>query len=471
MEKRTVDCLIIGTGMGGSSAAALLAHYGYKVLVAEKRDQVGGRFSTQILGGFKCPTGALIIQRGTELEETFKVTGAKFELSNCSNISWKIGDEIYPLLGKGLFTKTIPAAIKNFRWRHYKFGLMTILMIMKALLGTWGRDFVNLFRGEDNKLVKKPAKGGISYRDWMERYTADEKIMQANHAIISSLFTGTNDFECPAEDVFEFYASQANPTKSTKFGYAPRGNIELIKNLIKVVTDKGNEVLMETEVKRIKQENGKAIGAILICMDGQEIDVDARIVISNSGPRQTMEMAGQENYPAPYVADLKEQMRPIPIVMGLIESDVPLLDKKGLVVITGTNAIVTGVTLTLHSDEIGPPGKHLLWTCGTPINCTDHVDKEEEIRRNEEDMAKAFPLYRKHGRVLKWVVKDIDDDLPVMRTWPGYDLPVYTPISNLYDVGDGVKEPGWCGSPACAKSAWMVVDLVRKRILPPSKAA
>jgi len=102
VEKRSVDCVIIGTGMGGSSIAALLAHHGYKVLVAEKSGRVGGRFSTQIIDGFKCPAGALIIQRGTELEETFKLTGAKFELSNCSDISWKIGDEIYPLLGAGV---------------------------------------------------------------------------------------------------------------------------------------------------------------------------------------------------------------------------------------------------------------------------------------------------------------------------------------------------------------------------------
>lgn len=159
-------------------------------------------------------------------------------------------------------------------------------------------------------------------------------------------------------------------------------------------------------------------------------------------------------------------LQPVPIVMGLIESDVPLLDKTGLVVITGTQAIVTGVTLTLHSDEIGPPGKHLLWTCGTPASCTVPMDVERELRRNEEDMHKAFPLYKEHGRVLKWVVKDIDDDLPCMRTPPGYDMPVETPIPNLYNVGDAVKEAGWTGSPACAKNAWKVVDRVRKQLSP-----
>ena len=464
MEKKKVDCVIIGSGMGGITAGALLSHHGYKVLVAEKRDQLGGRFSTQVIDGFKCPTGALIIQRGTELEETFKVTGAKFEIADCMDISWKIGDVIYPLLGKGS-GKTLWAALSKFRWKHYKFGIMSWLMIMKAILGILWRGFLNLFRSEDNKIERKSKEGTITYREWMAKYTDDPVIMQANHAIVSSLFSATNDYECPAADVFEFYASMANPFKKHKFGYAPRGNIELINNLAKVVTDRGSEVIMEAEVKSIKVESGRATGVILSTKDG-EIDVDAQMVISNSGARQTVDMVGEEKLPADYVKKLNETLRPIPIVMGLIASDVPLLDKTGLVVITGTKAIVTGVTLTLHSDEIGPPGQHLLWTCGTPATCLDHIDKEMEIKRNEEDMEKAFPLYKKHGRVLKWVVKDIDEDLPCMRTPPGYDMPVYTPIPNLFNVGDSVKDPGWTGSPACAKNAWNVVNRVRMKFPP-----
>ncbi len=468
MEKKKVDCVIIGSGMGGITAAALMAHYGYNVLVAEKHSRLGGRFSTQEIGGFKCPTGALIIQRGTELEKTFHVTGAKFDIADCTDISWKIGDEIYPLLGKG-FGKTLWAAVRKLRWRHYKFGIIHQLMVFKATAKLAWRAFLNLFRSEDNKLQRKSMRGTISYRDWMKKHTDDPQIIQANHAIVSSLFSATNDFECPAEDVFEFYASMANPAKMQKFGYAPRGNIELINNLAKVVVDRGSEIMIETEVKAIKVENGRATGVILATQQGG-LDVDAAVVISNAGVKQTVDMVGEESLFQDYIREMNETLSPIPIVMGLIESDVPLLDKKGLVVITGTQAIVTGVTLTLHSDEIGPPGKHLLWTCGTPASCTKPIDRELELQRNEEDLLKAFPLYKEHGRVLKWVVKDIDDDLPCMRTPPGYDMPVETPIPNLYNVGDAVKEPGWTGSPACAKNAWKVVDMVRKRLPKPAPA-
>jgi phytoene dehydrogenase-like protein len=391
MEKKRVDCVVIGSGMGGITAGALMAHYGYRVLVAEKRARLGGRFSTQEIGGFKCPTGALIIQRGTELEKTFHVTGAKFDIVDCTDISWKIGDEIYPLLGEGV-GKTLRAALRKLRWRHYRFGIISQLMVFKAMLKMGWRAFLNLFRSEANKLVRKSKRGTISYRDWMEKHTDDPKIIQAHHAIVSSLFTATNDFECPAEDVFDFYASMANPAKMHKFGYAPRGNIELINNLAKFVVDKGSEVLTETEVKSIKVENGRVSGVILTSKKG-DVDVDADVIISNAGPKQTIDLVGEERFPPDYVRELKQTLRPVPIVMGLIESDVPLLEKKGLVVITGTQAIVTGVTLTLHSDAIGPPGKHLLWTCGTPASCTIPMDMEMVIKRNEEDLERAFPLY------------------------------------------------------------------------------
>ena len=49
MDKRSVDCVVIGTGMGGATMAALLAHYGYKVLVLEKLDRVGGRIRPEYL--------------------------------------------------------------------------------------------------------------------------------------------------------------------------------------------------------------------------------------------------------------------------------------------------------------------------------------------------------------------------------------------------------------------------------------
>ena len=51
------DAIIIGSGVGGCCTAALLAHQGKRVLLAEKRAYLGGRFSTVNRDGYMCATG------------------------------------------------------------------------------------------------------------------------------------------------------------------------------------------------------------------------------------------------------------------------------------------------------------------------------------------------------------------------------------------------------------------------------
>src|SRR5919109_1234752 len=74
------DALVIGAGAGGLCAAARLAHHGYRTLVVESRDRVGGRASSVEEDGFTVNTGAVAIEYGGVLEETFRTVGAPFEV-------------------------------------------------------------------------------------------------------------------------------------------------------------------------------------------------------------------------------------------------------------------------------------------------------------------------------------------------------------------------------------------------------
>ena len=61
MNNNRFDCVIIGGGIGGMCAASLLAHSWYRVLVGEKSENLGGRFSTMVIDGFKCPQARLLL--------------------------------------------------------------------------------------------------------------------------------------------------------------------------------------------------------------------------------------------------------------------------------------------------------------------------------------------------------------------------------------------------------------------------
>src|ERR1700760_5053247 len=74
------DALVIGAGAGGLFTAARLAHRGYRVLVAERRGQVGGRASTDDIDGFKVNNGAIVIETGGITEQTCHEVGAAVDI-------------------------------------------------------------------------------------------------------------------------------------------------------------------------------------------------------------------------------------------------------------------------------------------------------------------------------------------------------------------------------------------------------
>lgn len=64
MNSTQFDAVVIGAGAGGLFTAARLAHHGYRTLVVERLDKVGGRASTDDIDGFKVNTGAIVIEVG-----------------------------------------------------------------------------------------------------------------------------------------------------------------------------------------------------------------------------------------------------------------------------------------------------------------------------------------------------------------------------------------------------------------------
>jgi hypothetical protein len=89
------------------------------------------------------------------------------------------------------------------------------------------------------------------------------------------------------------------------------------------------------------------------------------------------------------------------------------------------------------------------------------MDKDDERRANVADVRALFPDFdAKGGRVLDVQLRDIDDPDVVARSWPGYQVPVETPLPNLYNVGDACAPAGFVATPAAAMSARLAVDRI-----------
>ena len=451
MTNNKYDVVVAGSGMGGLCSAALLAHRGYKVLLVEKLDRLGGRFSTIEQEGFKLPTGAVAVATRGVIEETFKEVGATFDVREVGHSTVWMEGEWHELPEKGQIRTLFSILDKIGADKAKIMGRLAQKAATEKILGAFRQD----------SSTADPASK-VSFRDWLSQYTDDERVLKVFHALTSAIST-VNDYEYPVSHWFT-YVSSAGQGGMPYHGVAPRGNIELANALARTVKANRGDVWISCPIQQIITQKGLVSG-LVIMKDSREVEVETRVLISDMGPKETVELLGRGNFDADYLKQV-DALRPSPIVATLVASDKPLVDATGTLLIIGARRIVAGVPMTKHCPELAPPGQHLLVIWGTPESCLHHVDKDEEAKVNLQDIREVFPDFDKHGRILRMDVTDIDDDLPALRSWMGYDMPQGTPLPNLYHVGDAVKPFGWEGLAACAKGARLAVEQVRKRFKP-----
>ena len=444
MTKGKYDVVVIGSGMGGLCSTALLAHHGYNVLCVESLGRPGGRFSTDEFEGFKLPTGGIGIECRAMVQGVFEEVGAKFDVQDISRhfVWWKGSWIELPERGQMRF-------------------LLSLCGCPPVQVDKIASAFRDLKRYYDVYKTENP----MSLRDWLLQYTTNDDALQAFH-VITSAMSELNDFEYPAFHWGE-YTSSEGQGGLTYLGLSRKGNRSNAENLVDAIKNKGGEVWLDSPVKQLIIKDKKVTG-ILVDKDGKEIEVEANAFISNTGPKRTVDLAGRNNFDADYLSKA-DGLKEVPLVVSIIASEKLLIDVPGSVIPLGMRRIVDGHQVTRFCPDWAPPGQHLLILWGTPINCDHPMDRDKEIEANIQDIKDFAPDFERYGRILKMDLRDVGDEFPGYRAWPGYTLAQQTPFTNLFNVGDAVMPSGWEGFAGCAKSARVAVDLIKKSF-PPEKA-
>ena len=281
MQGRKV--VVIGAGLGGMTAAIMLAQSGAAVTLFEKNAQVGGKLNVLEEQGFKFDLGPSILT----LPQIF--------------------EPVFANNGKG-FADYVPAVRVDPQWRNF-FEDGTVVDLweqterMRAELERFGPDafadytrFVT-YAKQQYDIVDRGyfAEGLDTFWDFVKFYgLRDAKGLDYMGTMSGGIYKRVKNQYL--RDIFEYFIKYVGssavdspgfmnlmPNIQLEFGlwYVRGGLYELAKGFKKRLDETGVEVRLGHEVTRIEKQGRRVVGVEIKDRDGATQRVDADYVVSN----------------------------------------------------------------------------------------------------------------------------------------------------------------------------------------------
>ncbi|KXF53082.1 amine oxidase [Rhodococcus sp. SC4] len=418
------DAVVIGAGAGGMAAAARLNHYGYRTLLVECRDEVGGRASTVDLEGFKINTGAIVIELGGDNGQAF--------------------DELGVDMGTRVARRPLVLKVGK---RHVPLMSGPTGAVVKATLHAVGA----IARRVPNMRPER----GVNASDWVAGLSRSPYLQGVLRNLTTAVFAAEpTDVEAA---VFFDYFTKKNALKT--YAFHPNGTVGPWQAMAKHFEKTGGTLWLKSTVESFTFNRKGLVDGVIVRRDGQTFRVATSLVVSNAGPLATVSMCGDDHLPSGYPAEVRDWSNPSTLITVNFASRIPLTDVSGLVFFGPTRRLAYAANFTETCPEMAPPGWHLYLGASTPHPATGEFDRDAEVELLLADLREHFPGFD-DARILS--VEITSGDWPGQRAIAGRDLPQTTPVANIWNVGDGVREWATGGQSACVESARIVTDTIRK---------
>lgn len=420
------DAVVIGAGAGGCCAAARLVAAGKRTLLVDDHDYLGGRAGTEIVDGHKVNMGAIALELGGVFEETFHLVGASLDIR-----------EPKPASVFFLNRKVVDVS---------KGG-------MGMLLGGLTRQASKVLDQFAAARGGSLPDGRMSTEEWLSGYTTNKNVHAIFRNLCAAIFA-MNASEIPARAFLTYFTAKG---AFKRFGFHPEGTAGAWQALADAVERHGGEVWLSAPAEKVEVQEGAA-RAVVIRRGGQAVRVTADAIISNCGPRATLELAGEENFPADYVSQVRNRLKPAANIVYNFASREPLMETPGIMTFGQTRRLCNMANLTATCPELAPEGWHQYVAYAVPVPAIGDFDSEAETEEGLKDLREQFPGFDDKVKMLS--IRVMRDDWPAQRSGAGYDLPQQTGIEGLWCVGDAVKLYGNGGTQACAETAKVVVEKI-----------
>jgi len=410
------EVIIIGAGYAGLSLGALLAHKGYKVLILEKQERIGGRASGyRDSEGFYWEYG----QHSHRLAEegpayrVFQSLGQKIEF---------VSAEYPPMV-------------------YYQGNLYprpgSILSIIKSKMFSGGEKFqvtklmIRLIRADPNQWWAKSA-----WEFAQEKIFQPEKIKNFLDLLCFTIMVPKAE-SCSAGELIDFMKKALRAKR--KVGTPKGGSEQTLKKLEQIIRT-NSEIKTNEEVKAISVKNGEVIG-----IETANNFYPAKIVVFTAPLDQLLSLLPLDLLPENLINYAKNLEHTASLMLYLI-SEEPIA-KMGLIM--GAGVPLWAHFPTVEDPSLAPNGKHFAVFCwmlerGKSRDSTNLQEAEKKLRNA---IAQMFPDYQAKVLSEKKVFVPLQNGalLKPEQARPFRPSPDEVKIKGLFLAGDTTNGEGVSG--------------------------
>jgi len=303
------NVIIVGAGIGGLTAGALLAHGGHKVTILEKNSYIGGACSSYEKNGYVFDRAVHLFSSGLNgpFGRIFDRCGLDY-LKFIKHINEKTAMKIYKQEGYFPLDININSLFKTLQPRGSKketsgssrsnMGGLKDMGFTKNTM----RDLMTVMKSiltMTKKKLNKLYEDELTVTQWLNTFTEDSFI----HGIFAFLLAGMFCIGNAKASVAEFiHCFKTELTSQEGYQYPIGGGAQAIPDAIaKVIRHFGGEIRTNSPVKSIVIKGNKAQGVIV----GEEL-IEAPKVISNLSIKWTiLNLVGKDYFEKKYIEKIE----------------------------------------------------------------------------------------------------------------------------------------------------------------------